>query len=82
MNSIFGLKIRISIGEKMLIGIATGTAMFLTLLPSPLLPKLVSDRNSDEKKLDDLKKLMRDTVKKNKEIYQLKTSVKERSTYL
>ncbi|RZC41814.1 C2 domain-containing protein 5, partial [Asbolus verrucosus] len=74
MNAIFGLKIRISIGEKMLVGLATGTAIFLTPLPTPVLPKLVSDRSSDEKKLADLQKLLNETVKKNREIYQLKNS--------
>jgi hypothetical protein len=74
MNAIFGLKIRISIGEKLLVGLATGTAVFLTPLPTPVLPKLVSDRSSDEKKLADLQKLLNDTVKKNREIYQLKSN--------
>nr|XP_015835897.1 PREDICTED: C2 domain-containing protein 5 isoform X1 [Tribolium castaneum] len=73
MNAIFGLKIRISIGEKTLVGLATGTAVFLTPLPTPVLPKLVSDRSSDEKKLADLQKLLNETVKKNREIYQLKS---------
>ncbi|XP_063929582.1 C2 domain-containing protein 5 isoform X2 [Zophobas morio] len=72
MNAIFGLKIRISIGEKMLVGIASGTAVFLTPLPTPVLPKLVSDRSSDEKKLADLQKVLNETVRKNREIYQLK----------
>jgi hypothetical protein len=43
-------------------------------LPTPVLPKLVSDRSSDEKKLADLQKLLNDTVKKNREIYQLKSN--------
>ncbi|KAK9890127.1 hypothetical protein WA026_008936 [Henosepilachna vigintioctopunctata] len=73
MNAIFNLKIRISIGEKMLIGVATGTAMFLTPLQSLTLPKLISDKTGDEKKLADLKKRLKDTVKRNKKIYQIKT---------
>ncbi|KAJ9600683.1 hypothetical protein L9F63_026180, partial [Diploptera punctata] len=42
MNSIFGLKVQVSIGEKLLVGLASGT------------------------------KLLQDTVKKNREFYQLK----------
>ncbi|KDR22889.1 uncharacterized protein LOC110841472 isoform X2 [Zootermopsis nevadensis] len=73
MNSIFGLKVQLSIGEKMLVGLATGTAVFLTPLPMPPIPK-VSAGNSwaDDKKLAEIQKLLQDTVKKNRDIYQLK----------
>jgi uncharacterized protein YbjQ (UPF0145 family) len=73
MNSIFGLKVQVSIGERMLVGLATGTAVFLTPLPTPPVPK-VSAGNSwdDDKKLAEIQKLLQDTVKKNREIYQLK----------
>lgn len=71
MNAIFGLKVRISIGERMLIGIANGTAIFLAPLSPPPIPTLVSD-HTDEKKLVKLQKHVHDTVKKNKEIYQIK----------
>lgn len=76
MNAIFGLKVRISIGDRLLIGIATGTAVFLSPLPAPPLPKLISNRSADQKKLADLQKELRETVKKNKDIYQIKTNVK------
>lgn len=74
MNAIFGLKFRMSIGERMIMGIATGTAVFLNPLPSPILPKLVSDKVSDDKKLANIQKRLNDTVKKNKEIYQIKVN--------
>lgn len=73
MNSVFGLKVRISIGEKMVVGSVTGTAVFLAPLTGPAIPKLVSDRAGDEKKLAALQKHLFDTVKKNREIYQIKT---------
>lgn len=72
MNAIFGLKVRISIGERMLIGIAFGTAVFLSPLPSPSMPKLVSDRSADEDKLTKLQKDLHSIIKKNREVYQLK----------
>lgn len=73
MNSVFGLKVRISIGEKMVVGSVTGTAVFLAPLCTPAIPRLVSDRTSDEKKLSALQKHLLDNVKKNREIYQIKT---------
>lgn len=72
MNAIFGLKVRISIGERTLIGTASGSAVFLSPLPSPSLPKLVSDRDVDDKKIAHLQKSLHDIVKKNIEIYQIK----------
>nr|CAD7459180.1 unnamed protein product [Timema tahoe] len=73
MNTIFGLRVQVQIGEKMLVGLATGTAVFLTPLPPPPVPK-VSAGNSwtDEKKLAEIQKQLLDTVKKNRETYQLK----------
>jgi hypothetical protein len=57
----------------MLVGLATGTAVFLTPLPMAPVPK-VSAGNSwaDDKKLAEIQKLLQDTVKRNREIYQLK----------
>lgn len=75
MNAIFGLKVRISIGERMLIGNASGTAVFLAALPLPPMPKLVSDRSVDEQKLAKIQKELHGVIKKNREIYQLKPVV-------
>lgn len=74
-----GLKVQVSIGERMLVGLATGTAVFLTPLPMPPVPK-VSAGNSwdDDKKLAEIQKLIQDTVKKNREIYQLKPAIVRR----
>ncbi|KAK5639386.1 hypothetical protein RI129_011878 [Pyrocoelia pectoralis] len=72
MNSVFGLRIRISVGTKMLVGIATGTAVFLSPLPSPPLPKLVSIGSIDEKQLTKMQQHLSDTIQANKEIYNLK----------
>lgn len=72
MNAIFGLQIRITLGEKMIVGVATGTGMYLSPLPSPDLPILVTDKASDEKRVADLQNMLYETVKRNKEIYQIK----------
>ncbi|CAH1153263.1 unnamed protein product [Phaedon cochleariae] len=71
MNAIFGLKFRITVGEKMIIAVATGTAVFLPALPSPSVPKIISDEMADDIKLVMLQKQLNETVKKNKEIYQI-----------
>ncbi|CAN7938401.1 unnamed protein product [Ixodes hexagonus] len=46
LNVIFGLRVQVSVGERVIAGIATGTGACLTALPLPLspLPKLVSSR--------------------------------------
>ncbi|KAK4872034.1 hypothetical protein RN001_016158 [Aquatica leii] len=72
MNAVFGLRVKISVGTKMLIGIATGTGVYLLPLPSPPLPKLVSMGSVDEKQLSKMQQRLHDTIQANKEIYQLK----------
>ena len=41
MNALFGLKIKVSIGDRTVIGTATATACYLTALPAPNQPKLI-----------------------------------------
>ncbi|KAJ1532358.1 hypothetical protein ONE63_000960 [Megalurothrips usitatus] len=73
MNAIFGLKVQVSIGERMLVGLATGTAMFLTPLPSPPVPTITAGNSwSDERRLLEVQKTLAETVKRNREMYQLK----------
>ncbi|XP_034253611.1 C2 domain-containing protein 5 isoform X2 [Thrips palmi] len=74
MNAIFGLKVQVSIGERMLVGLATGTAMFLTPLPSPPVPTITAGNSwSDERRLLEVQKTLSETVKRNREIYHLKS---------
>ncbi|XP_044741540.1 C2 domain-containing protein 5 isoform X2 [Chrysoperla carnea] len=78
MNTIFGLRVQISIGERMLVGTASGTGVYLLPLPAPSLPKLVSGVSSTNK--DDLQeksRLLSETAKKNKEFYHLKNDLDE-----
>lgn len=57
----------------MLVGLATGTAVYLTPLPMPPVPKVSADNSwADDKRLTEIQKLLQDTVKKNRDIYQLK----------
>ncbi|XP_066152809.1 C2 domain-containing protein 5 isoform X3 [Euwallacea fornicatus] len=70
MNAVFSLKIRISVGEKMLLGVATGTAIYLSCLPAPDLPLIVTGK--DEKSVADLHEILSQTVQRNREIYQIK----------
>lgn len=66
-------QVQVSIGERMLVGLATGTAMFLTPLPSPPVPTITAGNSwSDERRLLEVQKTLAETVKKNREIYQLK----------
>ncbi|XP_011298322.1 C2 domain-containing protein 5 isoform X3 [Fopius arisanus] len=73
MNAIFGLKVQVSIGERLVIGMAVGTAVFLTALPVPSVPKIASGNTwHNEEQLGDIQKNLIETVKKNREYYRLK----------
>ncbi|XP_030572144.1 C2 domain-containing protein 5 isoform X1 [Drosophila novamexicana] len=74
MNAIFGLRTQVAIGERMIALIATGTALFLTALPVPLVPKIVAGNSwTDKQKLNELQKKLQETFERNQEIYQLKS---------
>lgn len=74
MNAIFGLKVQVSIGERMIALIATGTAIFLKALPPPAVPKIVAGNSwTDKAKLNELQKNLQETYERNREIYQLKS---------
>ncbi|XP_063980326.1 uncharacterized protein LOC135164172 isoform X2 [Diachasmimorpha longicaudata] len=73
MNAIFGLKVQVSIGERLVIGMAVGTAVFLTALPIPSIPKIASGNSwHNEEQLAEIQKNLIETVKKNREYYRLK----------
>ncbi|KAF5288351.1 hypothetical protein FQA39_LY15441 [Lamprigera yunnana] len=74
MNAVFGLRVRISVGTKLLVASATGTGMYLLPLPSPPLPKLISMGGVNEKQLNKMQQCLYDTIQANKELYQLKTN--------
>lgn len=59
----------------MLVGLATGTAVFLTALPTPPIPKISAGNAwKDNKKLSEMQKQLQDALKKNRDLYQLKSA--------
>ncbi|XP_063241402.1 C2 domain-containing protein 5 isoform X3 [Bacillus rossius redtenbacheri] len=64
----------VQVGERMMIGLATGTAVFLCPLPAPPVPKISAGNLwTDDRKLSEMQKRLLDTVKKNRDMYQLKS---------
>lgn len=73
MNAIFGLRLQVSVGERFIIGMAVGTAVYLTALPPPTVPQIASGNSwHNEEQLAEMQKSIVDTVKKNREFYHLK----------
>ncbi|XP_075146095.1 C2 domain-containing protein 5 isoform X2 [Haematobia irritans] len=73
MNAIFGLRVQVSIGERMLALVATGTALFITALPVPQVPKIVAGNSwTDKQKLNELQKKLQETFERYQDIYQLR----------
>lgn len=56
MNMLYGLRVEISIGENLLIGIAEATACYVAALPVPMIPKIMGEKSADKstKKVDHL----------------------------
>ncbi|XP_014215544.1 uncharacterized protein LOC106644517 [Copidosoma floridanum] len=72
MNAAFGLRVQVSIGERFVIGMAVGTAVYLTALPPPSMPQIATDSLNNEGKVSEMQRSLVDAVKKNMEFYQLK----------
>ncbi|XP_051512072.1 C2 domain-containing protein 5 isoform X2 [Myxocyprinus asiaticus] len=74
MNSLFGLRIQISVGETMLLGLASATGVYLTALPSPGRIQIAGKTPSDityEQHISNMQKKINDTIAKNKELYEV-----------
>ncbi|XP_065813323.1 C2 domain-containing protein 5 isoform X5 [Labrus bergylta] len=73
MNALFGLHIQISVGENMLLGLASATGVYLTALPAPggiqIAGKTPGDLSNDH--ISTIQKRINDTIAKNKELYQI-----------
>nr|XP_012146467.1 PREDICTED: C2 domain-containing protein 5 isoform X5 [Megachile rotundata] len=73
MNAIFGLKLQVSVGERLIIGMAVGTAVFVAALPTPSIPQIASGNSwHKEEQLAEIQKTLVETVKQNREFYRLK----------
>ncbi|XP_078139051.1 C2 domain-containing protein 5 isoform X5 [Centroberyx gerrardi] len=74
MNALFGLRIQISVGENMLLGLASATGVYLTALPAPggiqIAGKTPGDLSNEHHMLA-IQKRINDTIAKNKELYQI-----------
>uniref|UniRef100_UPI00398E6A97 C2 domain-containing protein 5 isoform X2 n=1 Tax=Pristiophorus japonicus TaxID=55135 RepID=UPI00398E6A97 len=74
MNALFGLRIQITVGENMLLGLASATGLYLTALPSPggiqVTGKTPSD-SSYEQHISNMQKKINDMIIKNREIYEI-----------
>ncbi|XP_035763131.1 C2 domain-containing protein 5 isoform X9 [Neolamprologus brichardi] len=73
MNALFGLHIQISVGENMLLGLASATGVYLTALPAPggiqIAGKTPGDLSSEH--ISSIQKRINDTIAANKELYQI-----------
>ncbi|KAA0715205.1 C2 domain-containing protein 5 [Triplophysa tibetana] len=74
MNALFGLRIQISVGETMLLGLASATGVYLTALPSPGGIQVAGKTPSDmtyEQHISNMQKKINDTIAKNKELFDV-----------
>lgn len=73
MNAVFGLKVQICLGEKMIGALATGTGVLLAALPPPPAP-VVTPGNAfqDDEKLAEIQKKLQESIKQNRDYYQLR----------
>ncbi|XP_057203667.1 C2 domain-containing protein 5 isoform X13 [Triplophysa rosa] len=74
MNALFGLRIQISVGETMLLGLASATGVYLTALPSPGGIQIAGKTPSDityEQHISNMQKKINDTIAKNKELFDV-----------
>ncbi|XP_040401179.1 C2 domain-containing protein 5 isoform X33 [Cygnus olor] len=74
MNALFGLRIQITVGENMLMGLASATGVYLAALPTPggiqIAGKTPNDGNY-EQHISHMQKKINDTIAKNKELYEI-----------
>ncbi|XP_061494383.1 C2 domain-containing protein 5 isoform X11 [Rhineura floridana] len=74
MNALFGLRIQITVGETMLMGLASATGVYLTALPTPGGIQIAGKTPNDatyEQHISHMQKKINDTMAKNKELYEI-----------
>ncbi|XP_063302736.1 C2 domain-containing protein 5 isoform X6 [Pelobates fuscus] len=74
MNALFGLRIQITVGETMLLGLASATGVYLAALPSSggiqIAGKTPNDGSYDQH-ISHVQKKINETIAKNKEFYEI-----------
>ncbi|XP_026721236.1 C2 domain-containing protein 5 isoform X15 [Athene cunicularia] len=74
MNALFGLRIQITVGENMLMGLASATGVYLAALPTPGGIQIAGKTPNDgtyEQHISHIQKKINDTIAKNKELYEI-----------
>ncbi|XP_058512066.1 C2 domain-containing protein 5 isoform X19 [Ochotona princeps] len=74
MNALFGLRIQITVGENMLMGLASATGVYLAALPPPGGIQIAGKTPNDgtyEQHVSHMQKKINDTIAKNKELYEI-----------
>nr|XP_060632543.1 C2 domain-containing protein 5 isoform X22 [Anolis sagrei ordinatus] len=74
MNALFGLRIQITVGETMLMGLASATGVYLSALPTPGGIQIAGKTPNDatyEQHISHVQKKINDTITKNKELYDI-----------
>ncbi|XP_067415327.1 C2 domain-containing protein 5 isoform X15 [Emydura macquarii macquarii] len=74
MNALFGLRIQITVGENMLMGLASATGVYLTALPTPGGIQIAGKTPNDgtyEQHISHMQKKINETIAKNKELYEI-----------
>ncbi|XP_070802683.1 C2 domain-containing protein 5 isoform X1 [Pituophis catenifer annectens] len=74
MNALFGLRIQITVGETMLMGLASATGVYLAALPTPGGIQIAGKTPSDatyEQHISHMQKKINDTITRNKELYEI-----------
>jgi hypothetical protein len=73
MNTLYGLKIQISIGENLIIGIAEATGCFTACLPQSELVKVTSSSSTSKSnnEIDEINKMLKENIVKNIDFYEI-----------
>ncbi|KAF2368053.1 hypothetical protein FHG87_001188 [Trinorchestia longiramus] len=69
MNAIFGLRVRLSVGERLVVAVASGTAVYLSALPPPVPPQVVVDSSEGEEVRRQWQHKLAAVMRTNREFY-------------
>jgi len=66
------MQIQICLGENLIMATATGTALCLTGLPTPELPRIIAgNMKTDTQKVCQFQKVVQDAFDRNREFYKV-----------